>query len=73
MFDESECQNAYLHRFYIQYQFEEGVIECCEICGQQEFFKVVDGRVDNNHYLAFHARQALLPQDPRFTHEYKNA
>ena len=67
---QSECLNSYLHRFKIQDQFEDGVVEMCEICGQREFFKVVDGRVDNVNYLSFHARQALPPQHPRFIHEY---
>lgn len=66
----SECVDAWLHRFQIVGQWPEGVLERCEICGQEEFFPVIDGRIDNNHYLSFHARQALFPQHERFQKEY---
>lgn len=71
LFLDSECLNGYLHRFSIQQQYPEGVVEICEICKERRFFKVVDGRVNNVEYLGSHARQALLPQHPLFYHEYK--
>lgn len=67
----SECQDAWLHRFQIIKPYEVGVLERCEICGQEEFFPVVDGRVDNAEYLSYHARQALMKQHELFNHEYK--
>lgn len=70
LFGESSCINSYLHRFNIKQAFAEGVVEICDICGQKEFFKIVNDRVDNINYLAYHARQALPPQNPLFIHEY---
>ena len=67
---QSPCLNNYLHRFSIVNQSEDGVLERCEICGYQEFFKVIDGRVDTVNYLSWHARQALSPLHPTFPHEF---
>lgn len=70
LFSESYCLNGYLHRYIIQEQFTDGVIEMCQICKDRYFFKVVDGRIDNNEYLNKHGRQVLLPQHPLYKHEY---
>lgn len=69
-FGQSECLDIWLHRFQLVEQFEDGVMERCEICGQEEFFPVIDGQIDNQNYLSFHARQALMPQHELFKHEY---
>lgn len=45
--------------------------ERCEICGNEVNFRVVDGRVNNQEYLAYHERQALFPQHRKFWHEYR--
>ena len=66
----SECYDSWLHRFSIVQAYEEGVLERCEICGDEVFHKVVDGRIDNNEYLSYHARQALMPQHEYFKREY---
>lgn len=68
----SQCLDSWLHRFKIIEQFKDGILERCEICGQEEFFKVIDGRIDNVEYLSYHARQALLPFHPLFAHEYEH-
>lgn len=64
-FQESLCQNRYLHRFEIKEEYEDGVLEVCEICHIRKFFKIIDGKVDNQRYMSYHIRQAL----PTF-HEY---
>ena len=68
--EQSQCLEGWLHRFVIVDQYFDGVLERCEICGQEEFFQIIDGRVNNENYLAYHARQALLPQHELYIHEY---
>lgn len=68
----SECLDTWLHRFSLVGQFEDGVLERCEICGQEEFYKIIDGRIDTVEYLSTHARQALQPEHPWFRHEFPN-
>ena len=69
-FGNSECCDAWLHRFSIVETYPEGVLERCQICGQEEFFLMIDGRIDNINYLSYHARQALLKEHELFQHEY---
>jgi hypothetical protein len=66
----SECIDSWLHRFNIVEAYENGIKERCEICGEEIFNLVVDGRVDNIEYLSYHARQALMPQHELFNREY---
>ena len=68
-FMNSLCQNEYLHRFKIVKEYPEGVLEVCEICGLDKFFRILDGKVDNYEYMAWHARQALFPAHPYYYHE----
>lgn len=68
----SQCLGSWLHRFTIKRQWMDGVEEVCEICGEQVFFKVVNGKTDNYEYMSYHARQFLMPQHPYFKHEYNN-
>ena len=70
LFSESYCLNGYLHRYKLAEQYTDGVVEMCEVCKDRYFFRVVDGRIDNNEYLSKHARQALMKQHPLFSHEY---
>lgn len=65
----SLCYNDYLHRFSIKAEYPEGVLEVCEICGLDKFFRIIDGKVDNTEYMAWHARQALFPLHPYYYHE----
>lgn len=68
----SQCLDSWLHRFNIAEAFEYGVLERCEICAEEAFFQVADGRIDNEEYLSYHARQALMPQHELFAREYPN-
>lgn len=68
----SECLDAWLHRFQIIQAYEQGILERCEICHLEVFFPVVNGSIDNLEYLSYHARQALMPQHPYFKHEYEH-
>ncbi len=68
---ESRCRNSWLHRFNIVNQYEEGVMEICEICRTKRFFRVVQGKVNNMEYMRYHMRQALRPEHPLFYHEYE--
>lgn len=70
MWGNSECVDSWLHRFELVGAYEQGVLERCSICNQEEFFSVSDGRIDNVEYLSYHARQALMKQHPYFNREY---
>lgn len=71
MWGGSNCLDSWLHRFQLIKPYEQGMLERCSICGQEEFFTVVEGRIDNLEYLYYHARQALPKQHPYFKHEYQ--
>lgn len=60
----SMCKNSYLHRFEIKEQYEKGVLEVCEICFMRKFFKILDGKLDNQEYMSYHLKQALPPFHP---------
>jgi len=70
---ESMCQNEYLHRFNIVAEYPEGVLEVCEICGLDKFFRIIDGKIDNYEYMDWHLRQALPPQHDHYVHEHPEA
>lgn len=69
----SQCYGDWLHCFNLVESRYEYSLEVCEICGQEEYFQVVDGRVDNMNYIEYHARQCLPKQHPLFRHEYPNS
>lgn len=69
-FQNSMCLNQYLHRFNIIAEYEDGVLEVCEICHLKKFFKVMDGKVDNQQYMSYHVRQALPSFHEYFDHEH---
>lgn len=69
----SECIGGYLHRFNLKQQWFDCVQEVCEICGQEEYFQIVDGRIDTLNYGDYHMRQWLVPQHPLYQNEYPNA
>jgi hypothetical protein len=66
----SECLNQYLHRFSIQEEYDDGVLEACEICGITKFFRIIEGKVDNVEYMSYHLRQALPPEHEYYDHEH---
>lgn len=66
----SMCQNEYLHRFKIVEEYPQGVLEVCEICGMDKFFRILDGKVDNQEYMAYHLRQVLPRFHELYDHEY---
>lgn len=68
-YQNSECQNGYLHDFRIVRQLKGGLLERCQKCKLQKFFP---SNVPNHIYLSFHLRQALQPYDQRFKREYPN-
>lgn len=68
--EESKCLNGWLHRFNLSEQGEFGVFEVCDRCRQRVFFRVSNGRINNENYLKYHARQALPPNHPLFYREY---
>lgn len=67
----SLCIGTWLHRYIIVRQYGDGIEERCQICGDQQIFKMIDGRADNLEYIDYHMRQVLFPQHPLFHHEYK--
>ncbi len=67
---DSECLNSWLHRYDITQEWEDCVEETCLICGDQQFFKVINGSIDNLAYLDRHARLVLLPSHPLYEREY---
>lgn len=68
---QSECIGGYLHDFKLKQQWFECVQEVCERCGEEVYFPIYDGRIDNLTYGDFHMKQWLVPQHPLFYHEYK--
>lgn len=66
----SKCLGSWLHRFQILAECPEGTEEICEICKLRVFHKVHQGRIDNNKYISYHARDLLTPNHPHFYHEY---
>lgn len=71
LFEKSECLNGYLHRYKIENEWEEGTEEICEICKDQQFYKVINGQIDNNDYLEYHYREVIQPNDRRYEFEYE--
>ncbi len=67
----SMCEGEYLHRFKIVKEFPQGVLEICDICGLDKFFRIIEGKVNNAEYMSWHCRQALQPMHPYFNHEYE--
>lgn len=70
-FKNSLCKGQYLHRFEIVEEYPEGVKENCQICHKSRFFKIIDGKVDNQGYMDYHLRQALPPNHPYHFHEFE--
>ncbi len=72
-FKPSECLGGYLHRFNIVGEYPEGVLEVCEICGTDKFFRVIDDKLENNEYMQYHLRLAIPPYHPLYNHEHPRA
>lgn len=70
-FQNSECIGRYLHRFSVKEEYPQGVLEVCELCGKSAFFRIIDGKVNNAHYMSYHIRQALPSWDEYYYHEYQ--
>jgi hypothetical protein len=51
-------------------QWLDCVEETCTLCGKQTYFKIVNGKSNNDIYLANHIRQVLFPQHPMFLREF---
>jgi len=51
-------------------EYETGVLEACEVCKKTRFFKLIDGKVDNQDYMSYHIRQALPDFHPYYHHEF---
>jgi len=71
-FEKSYCQNSYLHRFEIKEEYENGVLEVCEICHKRKFFKLLDGLLDNKEYMSWHLKSALPPFHPFYERQHEN-
>lgn len=71
-FEYSYCCNSYLHRFEIKEEYEEGVLEVCEICHKRKFFKLIDGLLDNKAYMSWHIKSILPQQHPFYEHQHNN-
>jgi len=69
-YQNSQCLGSYLHRFNIVEEYTDGVLEVCEICKTKKFFKILDGKVDNQYYMSYHIRQALPPFHELYEHEF---
>ena len=68
--ENSDCYDGWFHRFNITGQDSDYVEETCEICGKQAYFKIVNGKSNNDVYLAYHIRQVLFPLHPLYYREY---
>jgi hypothetical protein len=68
-YQNSECRGGYLHKYRIINEYNGGLVERCERCGDKQFFP---SNTPNYKYLSYHIRQALQVDDPRFLREYPN-
>jgi len=66
----SKCGGTRLHRFQLFRQFDGGSEEVCEICHKRKFFKIANGKLDNNTYLRWHFRDILQSNHPLYKREY---
>lgn len=66
----SMCEGEYLHRFRIVNEYPQGVLEICDICGMDKFFRIIEGKVNNYEYMSWHVRQALPDFHPYYFHEH---
>lgn len=66
----SQCLNSYLHRFEIKEEYTEGILEVCLICRTKKFFRIIEGKVNNQTYMSYHIREALPSIHPLFSREY---
>ncbi len=73
MWMRSECAGPWLHRWRIGRQWRDCVEETCDICHEQIFTKVRDGRINNYEYISTHLRSSLQPSHPRFAKEYPSS
>lgn len=70
-FSHSKCKGIWLHKFDLVADYQgRAVKERCARCGKEIVIKLHNGEADNNNYLKYHARQALLPQHSLYSHEY---
>lgn len=76
-FKHSKCKGGWLHRFEIVAEYHQpnaAIKERCARCGKEVVFPMDDnGNADNNNYLKYHARQALVPQHPLFAREFPDS
>jgi hypothetical protein len=74
-FQKSRCKGIWLHRFELVADYNGWAVkERCARCGKEVVFKLdSNGNADNNRYLSYHARQALLKEHSLYSHEYPNA
>jgi hypothetical protein len=70
-FRDSKCIGSWLHRYNIVAEYEDGVLENCEICHKCRFFKLIDGKPDNQAYMNSHIRNALPAKHPYYFHEFE--
>ena len=71
-FELSRCKGIWLHRFDLVADYQgRAVKERCARCGKEIILKLDgNGNADNNLYLSYHARQALVPAHNLYAHEY---
>ena len=55
----AECKNSFLHIYDIIWQDQTASVELCKICKDLKVFRICNGKVDNQSYLASHLHQAL--------------
>lgn len=76
-FTYSKCHGIWLHKFDIVAEYHHpnaGIKERCGRCGKDIIIKIDNrGLADNNNYLKYHMRQALVPQHSLYSHEYPHA
>ena len=70
-YQNSYCRNGYLHRFEIQEEYEEGVLEVCEVCHLRKFFKILDDKIDNEEYMSWHLKQVMPPDHPMYERQHE--
>lgn len=70
-YQNSYCRNGYLHRFEIQEENEEGVLEVCEICYMRKFFRAINGEVNNQDYMSYHLKQVLPFDHPMYSRQHE--
>lgn len=69
--EDSICTDVWLHRYNPVLTTDYGVCDVCELCGDEQYYRILgDGSSDNQEFLSHNLRLALTSAHPQSKHEY---